>query len=815
MTSTYTLLTFEHLVELAEGRKSNARESGKRAGWERLLGVARELAGAEGSGDDVVGGRTWSLLRVTISGYQGVSADHALEIDLDPTPGITVLHGPNGSGKTSIADAIETALHGQPRQGLTPGTGGKLPLWDREHTGRDAKIASVELTLGSGHERLRLSCRLDPEGQVTGREVELTNEQGTHSVDLASTTWRSALAGHRPVFGYAAVERQVQMAKDLQEFLEPLLAFGGCFDTLKQEVDQRGSSATAAHKRWTDARVAAISAVKRVDDERSRPGLPNAPAITWPDVSDDPDAWLSNHRLMDEGQAVAEVTPEHQDRLAESATATLDALSELASVGDSLHARLAGPLRDLHDAARQLSDSGATCPVCAAQETGWLTALHDSLDGLVDARNREDRFQGATARVREETRTTLVEVLAVLQQVAKGSPEAAVRDEVATAAAALTEATEADGVRGTSAVRAAVRLLCTALTSPSWASAAAWAVDDSDHQRQWLRERRLAVEGFVITWRNVRNEAAAASEWTAATSCLNDLQKQLRDTRSENLKVLTGSALDRLLADVGIRVTTLSVQGTKADFKIEDSQGGSLRLSMLSAGQRNALLLAPLLAVSRDGPFGFLVLDDPVHAFDQIRVDRLAHILEELARDRRVLVLTHDERLKEHLMARVLSCDVRAVQRDPVTGRVSVDATSAMWKVLVDDARAALHLSNPQPGGTTVKPTDLLRGLCRMAVDNALRQFVTANAVKHGRDPGPDLRDLDGEKTTAQRLRHAKSLTDVGSPERAATEAAETEIAPYARDWNMASHGNPAVSAVRPAEIDAAETACQDLVRVP
>jgi len=73
---------------------------------------------------------------------------------------------------------------------------------------------------------------------------------------------------------------------------------------------------------------------------------------------------------------------------------------------------------------------------------------------------------------------------------------------------------------------------------------------------------------------------------------------------------------------------------------VTDVSGKPVALSMLSAGQRNALLLAPLLAVSRGGPFGFLVLDDPVHAFDQVRVDRLAQLIHDLAEDRRVIVLT-------------------------------------------------------------------------------------------------------------------------------------------------------------------------------
>lgn len=194
-----------------------------------------------------------------------------------------------------------------------------------------------------------------------------------------------------------------------------------------------------------------------------------------------------------------------------------------------------------------------------------------------------------------------------------------------------------------------------------------------------------------------------------------------------------------------------------------DGSGKPVRLSMLSAGQRNALLLAPLLAVAHGGPFGFLVLDDHVHAFDQVRVDHLARLIHDLAARRRVVVLTLDERLKEHLLARSATCEARSVSRDPITGDVSQEVTASMWRILVDDAREVLQRAKSQPGGTTVDPTDLVRGLCRMAVDNTLRLFVIQEAMKVGRDPGPDLLSLDAVHTTGKRITAVKELHPASS----------------------------------------------------
>jgi hypothetical protein len=209
--------------------------------------------------------------------------------------------GRNGSGKSSLADAIETALHGVPRAPASTGTGGRAPLWEREHCHRDTAEARVEITLVAGAETLTLGTTLDSSGDVVDRTARHTDTDGAVTdVDLSDTSWRSALAGHRPVFGYAAVERQVQLARNLQEFLEPLLAFGGCFEELRAGVEEAGASAVVAQDRWLRGRTAAERAVQEVDRERT--GTP-PPEIAWPEPGDDPDAWLAAAGLTETGEA--------------------------------------------------------------------------------------------------------------------------------------------------------------------------------------------------------------------------------------------------------------------------------------------------------------------------------------------------------------------------------------------------------------------------------------------------------------------------------------------------------------------------------
>lgn len=804
-------LTFDDLVALAEAKRANATSPASSAGWDRLLEVARALATGRGAGPDLVSGRRWSLIRVAVQGYQGVT--EPLTIDLDPSPGITVLIGRNGSGKSSVADAIETALHGEPRAPSTTGSGGNAPLWDREHCHRDADEAHVEVTLLAGPETLTLGVRLGSDGTITRSAVHAKGGTRTE-VDLAATPWSSALAGHRPVFGYATVERQVQRARNLREFLEPLLAFGGCFEELQRAVDAAGTASAAAQKQWSQARTQAQQRVAQVDRERSGNELPD---IEWPEVTDDPDTWLATVQLTDSGTATPEITLAHHDRLHAAAGAAATALDELetaetAPAADPILARLTSPLTDLHRAAGHLDQHGDTCPVCRQPADGWPDTLAATLDATSAARADDAPFRKRLGELRDAVDTDL----ALIERVV--TPDGAAHALHAAAApalavgAALRRALDDHGRRAVTEVRTAVRAAHTQLTSAGWREAVTAIADHTDRRRQWLRARRAAVDPFLGVWREVDAEAAAAPSWTAADKCLRALQDQLRTERTRSLRALADTSVRALLADVGLTIRGLTVQTTKADVRIVDDNGVPMRLAQLSAGQRNALLLAPLLAVARGGPFGFLVLDDPVHAFDQIRVDRLAHLIHELAADRRVVVLTHDDRLKEHLLVRSPHHDARRVHRDHRTGAVTEEPDPPMWQVLVDDARAT-SVKAPRATRATTPVAALVRGFCRMALDDALRHFVLQEALGTSRDPHDDLEALDSDKvkSTGHRLDAALAL----HPAHPRLVAAAGIVSPYMGDWNKGAHGKGPATPVPTTEIDAAEKACRTLLGLP
>ena len=174
--------------------------------------------------------------------------------------------------------------------------------------------------------------------------------------------------------------------------------------------------------------------------------------------------------------------------------------------------------------------------------------------------------------------------------------------------------------------------------------------------------------------------------------------------------------------------------------------------------------------------------------------------------------MTHDERLREHILANSNECETRLVSRAVSNGAVVIQPSEQLWKQLLEDATIIFNLGNSVPGAL-MSVTDTVRGLCRQSVDNALREFVTFNAIENGRDYATDIQILDLELTTSSRFLKARDiyLGPVALTNPALK--AQTECQQYLHAWNMASHGNPQTSEVVLEEITAAEKACSLLTK--
>ncbi|WP_327136839.1 AAA family ATPase [Streptomyces sp. NBC_01340] len=811
------LLSFADLTVDIERFLSSARLPAKKEAWRNLLDLTLELKSKSEIRHDPTAGEPWHLTSVTVVGYQG--ATNQVIMKVDPSPGVTIIHGPNGSGKSSIADGIRTALSGSTKWWTSAeqkSSRSKMePLWEKVHAARDAEETMAEVTLSRNGEKLGLSCVIDGDGEVVSHEADWTLPNGESvRIDLGDTAWSHALAGHPPVFAYADIERRVQQSKDLREYIENLLAFGGCFVVLNDRVEELSEKAASSKKAIDDAAKEAKRRVAEVDEINGKldPAV-SIKDISWPAWVSEIDAWLEENELNDSGGFLPQVTEKHSESLSAAIVRAGEAFQKIDSSPDSVKRRLANSLRGFHEHVLDLESPGVECPVCESEQADWPVRLRESVMELADLEPLHLEAESSLAALKRALETEFREVISVLN--ASAAPLATpqnVLDLAQNRAAALCQVLDRYGCQPTGVARSKVLELRAVLDTHDWWRACAEAASLSAFDKQWRLKRRVAVEDFVNTWREHAEIANESQLWKATSACLKDLAGDLRDKRAQDFTTLAGGRVKALLDDAGILLEDVRLTTQRAEVKVQNPAGQPLSLSMLSAGQRNAFLLAPLLATIESGPFGFLVLDDPVHAFDDIRVDRLASVLAEISLTRRVLVFTHDERLKAHLMARSLNCQSWAISRDLETGVISLESTDQLWRMLLLDAEAVRSLAPKISVNGYLTETQIIRGLLRQAIDIALHQSVVRHAISGGRDVADDLALLDSCQSTVARINKAEEIISVPSGSKHPVSEAKFRCGNFLTLWNNAVHGAPTTKNDLKSEIEVASKACSDLV---
>src|SRR4051812_29533376 len=171
-----------------------------------------ELAGAAGDAPSVGGAPPVWLRSVTVEGFRGIGAPAALE--LEPAPGLTVVVGRNGSGKSSFAEGLELLMTG------------RLKRWEKRpkawsetwqclhHTGPTKLTA--ELQSERGHVTLEQTW---PHGAGYGDASDRANAQRL----LQEHGWERDLPSFRPFLAYAELATMFDTLSSLYDALTPVL----------------------------------------------------------------------------------------------------------------------------------------------------------------------------------------------------------------------------------------------------------------------------------------------------------------------------------------------------------------------------------------------------------------------------------------------------------------------------------------------------------------------------------------------------------------------------------------------------------------
>ncbi len=672
---------------------------------------------------------------VKVRGFRGIGPERVL--DLHPANGLTVITGRNGSGKSSFAEAIEVIL-----------------------TGRCLRVAGMQKRWRDGWRNLdeanapwiALEFNIEQAGTVVlqrkwNSAEDLDDGDGKQTVvktarettSIAGTRWRRAASDYRPFLAYS--ELGTLITESPSQLHDALLAGLGLADIeqarkrLVAARNQRKSLIADARKEARSLQATAQDTAARHDDDRLA-RLSALLAVDSPDhaalerlVDLSSDATDALAQLRD----LAALASLDQSRLADAVRALreADANDRAASADKAGQARRVTRLLEQSLEVVRTGDS-ETCPVCKSE--GVIT------DAWRSATQKEiDRLKGEAEQA-EQARTALKERTREARQWITPLPQAVDR-AITTPIAGLDVGPLADAWAAWTAVSADASGNALADHLESKAPPLATALEAVRTAARTLHEQRQDVwrplAQQVLAWlpmsRRAAHVAAALPHLDRAAEWLREAVDVLREERFEPIaqQAVQNWELVRLHSSVNLREITTSGAGptrsVSLDVEIDGHEANAL--GVMSQGELNSLALSLFLprAALPESPFGFIVVDDPVQALDPSKVDGLARLLANAARERQVIVLSHDDRLPEAirrlgLQARFVDVSRRAnsvVELRKVVGPV---------ELLMDDARAVVKT----PEIPLARKQRLVAGFCRSAIEAACMQTIRSRRIARG-----------------------------------------------------------------------------------
>lgn len=630
------------------------------------------------------------LASVEVTGFRGIGPTATL--NLVPGPGLTIVTGRNGSGKSSFAEAAELALTGQNKRWA-----GRSSVWQEGwrnlHTTESPRI-HVRLGVEGHHNGATVECNWEPGAGLDDRTTCL-RIAGERRQSVADLGWKQPLELYRPFLSYAELGGLLSgRPSEMHDSLHRILGLGRLVEletvlkTARREMDDRRKlaatqlpqlrSALASHPDPRARRAEQALSGKAADlDELAALASADEP------TSDTTTVPLRQLDVLD--------LPE-RDGLAREVERLRGALQQIDDLAGTPVEQARALAKLLRDALRHHHNHpGQLCPVCGGRtlDEAWAEQARAQLHQLTEQAERLDEAHEAERDSRRVLRGWLPKLPPVLalDLSAEGVESADVRvawqhwDELIDSA---------DPHKIAETVLVTVDALATAL-QPVKAAA-----------RQALERRQAAwqpLAGQIRAWIDTEQASRHAVQMVAALkAAVTWLQRTGGKVRNDKLAPVAAEATEiwntlRQESNIDLGAIQLAGAGTtrRVDLKVNVDGVPGAALGVMSQGELHSLALALFLprATMAASPFRFLVIDDPVQSMDPTKVYGLAKVLDQVAKHRQVIVFTHDDRLPAAVRHLQLDARIRIVSRlaqSQVT--VTGDAHGDPARRYLDDAMA-------------------------------------------------------------------------------------------------------------------------------
>ncbi len=693
------------------------------------------------------------LTRITVSGFRGIGPTSTLP--LAPGPGLTIVAGRNGSGKSSFCEGLEVALTGKSAR-FAKGSTQWQSAWRNLHQ-RDAAIEVLLSEEGAGETTVRSTW--DPESDLADARTTVQRTGKPREEGLAGLGWEGALLTHRPILTYDELG-EILTAKPslLHDALSTVLGLDAIGEAIARLRD-RVASLKEPKQRQSQMRKALRTALDTSDDERAERALKLVRART---------ADIGEIRALATGTGG---TPDAVlQELRSLGAVALPSLEEVVAVTKRL--RAAAAKRDLARAPADLAldrritlidaalavhdhDGNMPCPICG--------------EGILDS-SVSERLKAELATDREALRalrdagTEVAQALASARALipaslpSTGSPlDGEVEERHRAAASAVTEWSAVASGDDPRTIADAMDDRFPSMVEIVDALSQAARTALADREDAWAPLAAQLAE-FARLSEAVNETADDLAHFEAAHTWLRNHDAHLRNERLRPIATKAMEIWSMLRQESNVEIADLTLEGSNTSRRVtitsrvdgEEAPG----MTVLSQGELHALALALFLprATTPESPFRFVVLDDPVQAMDPSKVDGLLAVLADLAERRQVVVFSHDDRLANAARHGGIAATILEITRE-AGSVVSVHESLNPAMRYLSDAHAMARDENLPPDVRR----RLLPGILRLAVEAAARERWFGDALRGGM-PRTDVENRwNAARTTKSRVSLAVS----------------------------------------------------------
>lgn len=714
-----------HVLAACEGRVALDQSLGGASSRPtRARGTATAEATAEPPGA--------YLRSISVEGFRGIGPRATLTVP--PGPGLTLVVGRNGSGKSSFAEGLEFLLTGRNRRWEDRPTAWK-DGWRNLH--RKGAALSAEFAVeGAGSS---VVARAWADDAQLPESVATWQAHGKAKKPLTDLGWDASLTSYRPFLPYSELgDLLTDKPAALHDALSKVLGLEDL--TEAQKLLQEARLARQHQVEDVDARLDAL--LTRVQEVIDASGDGRAVAALKLLGAKRPDLAAATE-LLREGAAI-------------TADPIVNLLRQSQTLAPPTAAAVDYAARELVAAAADVKKIGATDAARARELASLLEqalVVHAHRDG------EHCPVCGSEGRLTAAWRDSTIAEIARLRQEAKGADQAHARvvearkaaERLLTAPPAAVKRLAAEKIPDAADALAAWDAWHDGTGLPSEAALAAHlgdayatlveaiaALTESIERELRRREDRWGpVAQDLRVWLVDARAAAKAKEQLAelkkAERWFKDAQADIRSERFRPIADKARVIWKDLRQSSNVELLDIQLAGSATqrrvalDVTVDGVEGAAL--GVMSQGELNALALCLFMprASLPESPFRFMVIDDPVQSMDPSRIDGLARALHTAAQTRQVIVFTHDQRLPEALRHLGLPAHVIEVTRRP--GSV-VDTRPARTPVIgyLDDARTLVKTPElPDAVRRRVVP-----GFCRSALEAACMDAIRARRLKRG-----------------------------------------------------------------------------------